>query len=269
MITDLDHIALAVADFEARVADYEALLGRAADHTQPSGGARRAWFRLQNTAIEIIAADSEGPAGDRVRARLAEGGDGLLAIAFRTPDLERAAHGLGRRGLATTPSENGEALFADPAATGGLPLVFVSADNTQPPSPPTGDPAACAASLDHIVIQTPNPDRAAALYGARLGLDLRLDRANPAWGTRLLFFRCGASVVEIGHGLAGGVSDAPDSFGGLAWRFPDPAAAQARLAAAGFNVSEVRKGRKPGTQIFTVRDRTAGVPTLALSATSD
>jgi catechol 2,3-dioxygenase-like lactoylglutathione lyase family enzyme len=128
-----------------------------------------------------------------------------------------------------------------------------------------GEAAAAMAGLDHVVIQTPNPDRAAALYGARLGLDLRLDRTNPQWGNRLLFFRCGGTVIEIGHGLAAGVSDGPDRFGGLAWRAADPVAVQARLAAAGFNVSEVRPGRKPGTHIFTVRDRTCGVPTVVLS----
>ena len=118
-----------------------------------------------------------------------------------------------------------------------------------------------------MVVHTPNPDRALALYGAKLGLDLRLDRSNPDWGARQMFFRCGDLVIEIGHGLKAGVFDGPDSLGGLAWRMPDPAAVQARLAQAGFNVSEVRKGRKPGTEVFTVRDRTRGVPTLMLSAT--
>jgi hypothetical protein len=46
----------------------------------------------------------------------------------------------------------------------------------------------------------------------------------------------------------------------------DPEAARARMAAAGFDVSEVRAGRKPGTHVFTVRDAPAGVPTLMLSA---
>src|SRR5206468_240833 len=89
----------------------------------------------------------------------------------------------------------------------------------------------CVHALDHVVINTPNPDRALALYGARLGLDFRLDRSNPEWGSRLLFFRCGDSVVEIGAGLKSPVSDAPDRLTGLAWRGADPQAAQARLAA--------------------------------------
>ena len=100
-------------------------------------------------------------------------------------------------------------------------------------------------------------ERAVALYGGRLGLDLRLDRANPQWGTRLLFFRCGGAVVEISADLKSPVSDGPDRITGLAWRVADPDAAQARLAAAGLDVSPVRAGRKPGTRVFTVR---AGVP---------
>jgi len=34
--------------------------------------------------------------------------------------------------------------------------------------------------------------------------------------------------------------------------------------AAGLDVAEVRLGRKPGTRVFTVRDKTCGVPTLVL-----
>lgn len=270
MITGIDHIALAVSDFEASAESYEALLGHRAERMPPMGGARRAWLRLDNLSLEIIAPSGDGPAGDRVRARLAEHGEGLLAIALRTPDLDEAVRLGERRGLQVVPAEGAalKAAFLTSDSGHGIPLALCQAEPA-PRSEPTCEPNAAFHALDHVVIQTPNPDRAAALYGARLGLDLRLDRTNPDWKSRLLFFRCGDSVVEIGHGLAGGVSDGPDHFGGLAWRTRDPHAAQARLAAAGFSVSEVRKGRKPGTHVFTVRDRTAGVPTLVLSAASD
>ena len=121
-------------------------------------------------------------------------------------------------------------------------------------------------ALDHVVINTANPERAVALYGARLGLDFRLDRSNPQWGSRLMFFRCGGAVVEIGARLGGETTDAPDRLSGLAWRVAEPDAAQARLAKAGFDVSEVRSGRKPGTKVFTVRSGIPGAPTLMLSA---
>ncbi len=71
--------------------------------------------------------------------------------------------------------------------------------------------------------------------------------------------------MEIGASLKVPVSDAHDRLSGLAWRVADPRAAQARLASAGFDVSEVRKGRKPGTAVFTVRSGFAGAPSLIIS----
>jgi hypothetical protein len=41
-------------------------------------------------------------------------------------------------------------------------------------------------------------------------------------------------------------------------------ATRARLAAAGVDVSEIRKGRKPGTRVMTVRSGTCGIQTILL-----
>ncbi len=118
--------------------------------------------------------------------------------------------------------------------------------------------------LDHVVIATEEPERAAALYGARLGLDMTLDLARPDWGARLMFFRCGDLVVEIVHHLNEASRGNPDKLWGLSWRVADIEAAQARLAAAGLDVSEIRTGRRPGTRVFTVRSGALGVPTLVI-----
>jgi catechol 2,3-dioxygenase-like lactoylglutathione lyase family enzyme len=268
MIHALDHIAVAVQDLEAAVADYAALLGRTAERTGAKDGAERAWFHLSNISIELITPAGAGAAGDRVRARLADAGEGAWLLAFAMESLAVGGRTLERRGVGWHIAASG-ALIGEPATTAGVHMAFIERPKgARPaPSPLTTDADAVPIGLDHVVVLSPNPDRALAIYGAKLGLDLRLDRANPAWGARQMFFRCGETMVEIGHGLKAGVSDAPDSLGGLAWRMAHPAAAQARLANAGFNVSEVRKGRKPGTEVFTVRDRTSGVPTLMLSAT--
>ena len=73
-------------------------------------------------------------------------------------------------------------------------------------------------------------------------------------------------TVEIGHSLKAGVSDGPDVLSGLAWRADNPAAAQARIAAGGLDVSEVRSGRKPGTEVFTVRAGIPGAPSLIIGS---
>ncbi|MEL6693841.1 MAG: hypothetical protein AAFQ12_12540, partial [Pseudomonadota bacterium] len=54
-----------------------------------------------------------------------------------------------------------------------------------------------ASGLDHLVINTPNPERAVANYGARLGLRFALDRTAEQWKTRFLFFRLGGLTLEV------------------------------------------------------------------------
>ncbi len=257
MITGLDHVAIAVRDFDAAVDGYRRLLGREPDFA-PRDGANRAWFRFPNMALEVIAPSGEGPAGDRVQEQLDAAGEGVWLAAFAVDDVGSASRLLARRGLEVEPVG---ALARIQAA--GLSFVLATAHGAAS-SPAIGDPAAAVSALDHIVVHTPNPDRALGLYGAKFGLDLRLDRANEQWGARQLFFRCGGAVFEVGASLKAPVTDAPDRFGGLAWRVTDPDAAQARMAAAGFDVSEVRAGRKPGTKVFTVRDAPGGAPTLML-----
>ena len=116
--------------------------------------------------------------------------------------------------------------------------------------------------LDHVVVRTGDAERAAADLGARVGLDLRLDRRLTEHGFRGLFFRCGDAVVEVAAPIE--PTGEPDSFGGLAWRSTDIGATRERLVASGIEVSEVRTGRKPGTRVATVRDRALGTPTLLI-----
>ena len=116
------------------------------------------------------------------------------------------------------------------------------------------------------MIRSPNPERAVALYGGRLGLDFALDRTNQDWGSRLLFFVCGGVRVEIGHSLAKGVSDLPDSLWGLAWRVTDASETQARLQRAGVDTSDAKSGRRPGQSGAHRALEHGNVPTIMLSA---
>lgn len=279
MITGLDHVALVVHDLEAAIAGYRGLLGREPEWVGGDGGARHAWWQLPNMALDVITPAGEGAFGDRMRARLASHGEGIWALAFTSDDIVGDARLYGRRGVrASTPGsvrtthDDGRKRYWTTASLSAEDLGGIEAMLIAPPrdgrpfplSPSTGDEAAAVKELDHVVIHTANPERAVANFAGRLGLDLRLDRANPGWGARQLFFRCGSAVVEFGASLKAPVSDEPDRFGGLAWRVSDPAAAHARLAAEGFDVSEVRAGRKPGTSVFTVRSGAPGTPALMI-----
>lgn len=273
MITALDHIALVVHDLDAAVDGYAKLLGREPDWRGASGPVRHAWFQLGNTAIDIIAPGEHGPSG----AWLSANGPGLWGLAFASDDVEAERKRIARLSMPSTDvmpirtkNESGEARtwptsILDTDATAGVTTFLIGETPDWPPCPIVGDAAAAVSGLDHVVVSTRHPNRAAALYGARLGLDFKLDRSNPDWGTRLMFFKVGDLVVEVAHQLKNEPSDDPDSLWGLSWRVPDVAAAHARLS-ADFAVSEVRQGRKPGTRVFTVKDAPAGVPTLIIGA---
>ena len=278
MITGLDHVVVAVRDLGGAVATYRTLLGREPSWRAEAhgGGAEIAAFGLDNCAVELMAPSGDGPMAERLRAVLDAQGEGLASIAFAVDDIESAHRRLVRLGLDPEPVASAESVDcltgarrrwrrtrAATAATHGV-RVFLMAQDAPPPSPLAAHGPAAIGELDHVVVRTTDPDRAAALYGARLGLDMRLDRTNPAWGARLMFFRCGNLIVEVAHDLKTGVSSGPDRLWGLSWRAADAAAAWERLRTAGLDVSELRPGRKPQTRVFTVRDRTCGVPTLVL-----
>lgn len=227
MILSLDHLVIG-----GSVGAYETLLGRrASDGRQRTG----------NVGLAFTG-----------------GAPGLQSMTFATGDVGKAATLLERRAVAA--ARDGDAL----TLSGHGVAIRLAAKGSGAPSPFTADEAACVSALDHVVVRTPNPERAIAFYAGRLGLDLRLDRSNEKWGARLLFFRCGDLVVEIAHDLKKGVSDAPDQLWGLSWRVPDVAKANARLKAAGLDVSEPRDGRRPGSQVFSVKNQTEGVPTLVI-----
>jgi catechol 2,3-dioxygenase-like lactoylglutathione lyase family enzyme len=121
--------------------------------------------------------------------------------------------------------------------------------------------------LDHVVVSTEDPERAATLYGARLGLDMALDRTHKEWG-QLMFFRCGDLVVEIVRRPVAGGDHTHDKLWGLTWRVADIDATRQRLVAAGVETTEVRSGRKPGTRVMSLRSGTGGIQTLLLERTA-
>jgi len=253
MITALDSVNFQVADLQTASSAMERLLGRGGFVSEES-----ATFSLDNVAIDLT------PSGDAT--------DGLGGLTFEIADADASFRTCQRRALSPqSPAAFAEAdgatlregrhLNLDPTATFGVPVTLVEYAGKQA-TRPSARPEAAVTGLDHVVIRTTHPNRAAALYGARLGLDMRLDRTEPKWGARLMFFRCGDLIVEVVHNLNEEASAAPDKLWGLSWRVANADAAHARLKSSGFDVSEIRIGRKPGTRVFTVRNNTLGVPTL-------
>ena len=287
MLETLDHLILAVQDLDSAVRAYTRILGRTPSWRgeHPGAGTINALFRIDNTYVELLAPEGEGPIGDALRTRLSVEGEGLAGLAFGTSDADTCHARFTQQGLHPLPVEEGMGRDVDsgafrrwrriplaPSETRGV-LMFALEHLSEPEILPRasalGPEEASVHALDHVVVQTSDADAAKLLYGEQFGLRLALDREFPQWHSRMLFFRVGGATLEVVAGGSGATNEeAPvaerDRLWGLCWRVADADAARARLGGEGFDVSEVRPGRKAGTRVFTLRDGTCGVPTLIL-----
>jgi catechol 2,3-dioxygenase-like lactoylglutathione lyase family enzyme len=278
VITGLDHLVVLLEDIEAGARAYQLLLGRAPSWRSTNDGAETVLFTLDNMTLELMAPAGHSPTAERIRGVIKLWGEGLASICFRVGDIEKMYRRLDR--LALKPDSVTEVESRDSGSgailrwkrtraatelTRGVRMFFLELASERPRSAATS--AAPIIGLDHVVVSTEDPERAAALYGARLGLDMALDRSHQDWG-QLMFFRCGDLIVEVVKRPVAGGDQTHDKLWGLSWRVADIDATRARLVAGGLDVSEVRAGRKPGTRVMSVRAGTCGIHTLLLERTA-
>ena len=286
MIETLDHVIILVADIDEACGSYRILLGREPSWrgAHPHYGTRNALFQLENTYIELLTPDGPGVVADKLRASLEADGEGPIGLAFGTRDADEAHARFATAGLAPLAPSDGEGVDARNGArrtwrnvflpeerTGGLLTFAIQHQTTEgslPMMDPLAEPVASVQALDHVVIRTGDAEAAIGLLGeGGFGLRLALDKAAPEWGGRMLFFRVGGATVEVIAKLPpkSPPADAPlHRFWGIAYNVPDLNAAHLRLVEAGVEISEVRKGRKKGTRVATVKSHVHGVPTLLI-----
>ncbi len=283
MITDIDHLVLLCASIEEGRAAYETLFSRQADWMSvDSEGISSVFFQLDGIALELIAPTGNSDLASRLKQRLQEQGPGLQSIVFASDSIAEDRRVFERRALKPSEAQTGKSTDALTArtrqwtrfripdeATGGVRMfVLQRAESDLLTVKPAAENSLL--SLDHLVIATNHPDRATALFGARLGLRLTLDISSAERDIRLISFRVASSRIELSHRIlkAGeakvGKANA-DKLWGVTWKTDDIGAAHSRMQKAGLNVSEVRTGMTKGTRVFTVRDGTLNVPTLILT----
>ena len=113
-------------------------------------------------------------------------------------------------------------------------------------------------ALDHLVLTTNKSDALINLYEKELGIRLALDQFVEKWGGRMLFFRTGNATIEVIDNKVEG----NDQFWGLAWKTKDIRKKREYLLENGFNVTDVKDGRKKGTLVATVKFNKVKIPTL-------
>lgn len=115
-------------------------------------------------------------------------------------------------------------------------------------------------TVDHVVLTTNDANDCIRLFGDELGMRLALDQTVEKWNARMLFFREGSMTLEVIERLD--KLPARDTFWGISYRVGNLKRAHELLVSNGVLLSEIRPGRKPGTEVATVKSHNGGIETL-------
>ena len=238
----------------------------------PGQGTENALFPLENLYVELLASNGHGPGSDTIKSFLELNGEGLSGIALGTSDIEAARNKLNDMNIDVDNFVSGEGtnvvsnktrtwknLFLPFSLTRGVFTFFIEHLEGELPRH-REDFDSPIQRLDHVVINTNDPDGLISLYRDKYGIRLALDQTVEEWGGRMLFFRLNHTTIEV-IGKQNG-KDSKDSLWGLAWVVQDIKDTHKRLLSEGVEVTEVKKGRKLNTLVVTVKSHTCNIPTL-------
>jgi len=276
MIKSIDHILVAVKDLEKAVRDYSLVFGFGPtwQGNHPSLGTKNALFPLENMYLELIAIDDEGPLAETVNEHLKKNGESIFGLALETDNIELAKNELSASFNTDLEISDGKGvnniskderhwrnIFIPNKFSRGIFTLLIQHTKGILSEHDISDESNIS-RMDHVVINSNDPDGLVDLYGDKYGIRLALDQFVEKWGGRMLFFRTDHTTIEaIGIKKDG---PAEDFLWGLAWTTKDIKKTHKRLVDAGVNVTDIKDGRKPKTLVATIKSHCADVPTLLI-----
>ncbi len=277
MIEKLDHLVIAVNDLDSAIDSYTKLFGYGPSwrgiHKQL--GTANALFPVENTYLELLASNGEEGAGAAmIKATLELNGEGLAGLVLGTSNINDLKESLFASGVELQDLSLGEGVDSDQglkrtwknlflpfSLTRGM-FAFIIQHETGELPLVHGRSSSTINKLDHVVVNTNDPEGFKSLYGDTFGIRLALDQTVEKWGGRMLFFRLNHTTIEV---IGKPNEDDPaDKLWGLAWSVEDLKATHQRLVKEGIEISEVKAGRKENTLVCTVKSDTCNVPTLLI-----
>ena len=277
MIEKLDHLVIAVSDLDSAVESYTKLFGYGPSwrgvHEQL--GTANALFPVENTYLELLASNgNEGAGAAMIKATLELNGEGLAGLVLGTSNIQDLKESLLENGVELQDLALGEGVDSDQglkrtwknlflpfSLTRGMFAFIIQHESGELPSV-HGRSSSTINKLDHVVVNTNDPEGFKSLYGDTFGIRLALDQTVEKWGGRMLFFRLNHTTIEV---IGKPDEDDPtDKLWGLAWSVEDLKATHQRLVKEGLEISEVKAGRKENTLVCSVKSDTCNVPTLLI-----
>ena len=276
MINKLDHLIVCVNDIIEAEEKFTKLFGISpvwrGEHAEL--GTINCIFNFSNTYLELLAAKGEGFGADLVRNTIDEQGEGLSGLVLGVEDINSAKVQIEEKGFDIGNISHGKGkdfdnnevrewnnLFLPEKFTRGLFSFLI--EHTEGHLPNLNQfPDYSISKLDHVVINTNDPDGFIEIYEGIYGLRLALDQTVEKWGGRMLFFRVNKTTIEV---IAKADENDPvDKLWGIAWEVENLEKTHQRISEEGFKITDIKEGRKPNTLVATVKSDTYNIPTLLI-----
>lgn len=277
MIKSIDHILIAVKNLEESSLQYEKVLGSKPTWRgkHPSLGTENILFPLENLYLELIAGTSDGFLANQVNDHIKENGESIFGIALEVENIEEVLQSEEYSNFQNIKITSGEGINLDSGAQREWKNIMLPKESTRgvftlliehtsgilPKHESIANDQ--IERLDHIVINSNDPDGLIKLYRDTYGIRLALDQYVEKWGGRMLFFRTNQTTIEA-IGIKNDSDKPIDKAWGLAWTTQDIKKTHARLVSEGVEISDVKDGRKPNTLVATIKSHTCNIPTLLI-----
>ena len=276
MITELDHLIIAVKDLDEAEKNYEKIFGVTSvwkgEHKEL--GTSNVLFNFNNTYFELLSATGEGLGAALVDYYLELSGEGLIGVVLGTDDIYKATSGIRERGFVVADHSGGEGinskdkkirkwnnLFLPPELTRGIFTFIIEHTEGQLPLPEVFK-SSSVNKLDHLVINTNDADGFIDIYRDLFNIRLALDKTIEHWNSRMLFFRFNKTTIEVIEKKDD--KEPSDKLWGLAWEVESIEATHKRLLDEGVDVTPIKEGIKEKTLVATINSHTHNVPTLLI-----
>ena len=276
MINRLDHLIVSVKDIAIAEENFTKFFGSEpvwrGEHSEL--GTINAIYNFSNTYFEILAAKGEGIGATLVKQSIEEKGEGLTGIVLGTDNIQDCENQILNKDFKPSTISNGEGMDFDNGEVRRWKSLFLPSDLTRGLfafliqhtegnlSLPNKFSDTSVNKLDHVVINTNDPDGFIDVYQDTYGIRLALDQTVEKWGGRMLFFRLNKTTIEV---IAKkDEKKVEDKLWGLAWDVEDIKKTHSRLFNEGFEITPVKEGRKPNTLVATVKSNVYNIPTLLI-----
>lgn len=272
MLTRLQNIFLATKNIEKTSKQFSSFFSKNPDFIGHSKnlGIDIIVYDISKTNICLICPKNNGFWFDSLSNFLKEKGEGIFGVNFSSDDIDKDYSNFVKNGLEV--NEKNESNFESSKESqlkfsffnimdNSIDNLNILVSNEINFSKKGINSIDRISKVNQLVIQTEFPDSIIDIFEKKLNIRLALDKTFKEWSGRMLFFRIGGVTLEV---IEGKNIKLNSEYFGIGWHTNNFNKCYNDLVEEGLKLSEIRKGRKKGTIVSTLKNPMLNIPTILI-----